>query len=50
MSSVKLHVSLRKIASEIELKFLVFFTFMNYIYVNRERHLYKCLRKSTHQD
>ena len=37
MSSVKLHVSLRKSTSEIELKFLVFFTFMNYIYVNRER-------------
>ena len=33
---------------------MVFFFFMNYIYVNRGRHLYEhlatCLRKSTHQD
>ena len=36
MSNVSLHVSLRKSTSEIELQFLVFFTSMNYIYVNKE--------------
>ena len=29
--------------SEIGPDFLVFFTFMNYFYVNRGRHLYECL-------